>query len=51
MNGASSVYEGAYADTQGPASPKRASTSLVLEFLGLTLADGPVAVTDIETKA
>jgi hypothetical protein len=51
MNEASSAYEGTYADTQGPASPRRASTSLVLELLGLTLADGPVAVTAIESKA
>jgi hypothetical protein len=51
MNEASSACDGTYADTQRPASPRRASTSLVLEFLGLTLADGPVAVTDIEAKA
>jgi hypothetical protein len=51
MNEASSAYEGTYADTQGPASPRRASTSLVSEFLGLALADGPVAVAAIEAKA
>jgi hypothetical protein len=51
MNEASSAYEGTYEATQRPASPRRASTSLVSEFLGLTLTDGPVAVTDIEDKA
>jgi hypothetical protein len=51
MNEASSACDGTYADTQRAASPRRASTSLVSEFLGLTLADGPVAVTDIEAKA
>jgi hypothetical protein len=51
MNEASSAYEGTCAGTQGPASPRRASASLVSEFLGLILADGPVAVADIEAKA
>jgi hypothetical protein len=51
MNEAGSACDGTYADTQRPASPRRASTSLVLEFLGLTLADGPLAVPDIEAKA
>jgi hypothetical protein len=51
MNEASSVYEGTHADVQGLASPRRASRSLVSEFLGLTLADGPVAVTDIQARA
>jgi hypothetical protein len=51
MNEASSACDGTCADNQRPASPRRASTSLVLEFLGLTLADGPVAVIDIEAAA
>jgi hypothetical protein len=51
MNEASSAYEGTHGDTGGLVSPRRTSTSLVLEFLQLTLADGPVAVTDIEAKA
>jgi hypothetical protein len=51
MNGAESRQERTYANTQRPASTRRVSTSLVLEFLELTLADGPVAVTDIEAKA
>jgi hypothetical protein len=51
MNEASSAYEGTYADTQEPASRRRACTSLVVEFLGLTLADGAVAVTIIGAKA
>jgi hypothetical protein len=51
MNGASSGYQGTSGDTQRPPSIGRATTSLVLEFLGLTLADGPVAVTDLEAKA
>jgi hypothetical protein len=51
MNGATSDYEGTYADTQRSPSLGRATTSLVSRFLELALADGPVAVTDIEAKA
>jgi hypothetical protein len=51
MNEASSPYEGTHGNTQGLVSPRRASPSLVLEFLRLTLADGPVTVTDVEAEA
>jgi hypothetical protein len=51
MNGASSDYEGTCADTQRSPSLGRATTSLVSRFLEFALADGPVAVTDIEAKA
>jgi hypothetical protein len=51
MNGASSGQEVAHMATQRPPSIGRAMTSLVSRFLELALADGPVAVTDIEAKA
>jgi hypothetical protein len=51
MNGADSGQEGACTATQRPPSLGRATTSLVSRFLELALADGPVAVADIETKA
>jgi hypothetical protein len=51
MNGADTGQEEAYTATQRPPSLGRATTSLALRFLELALADGPVAVTDIETKA
>jgi hypothetical protein len=51
MNEASSAYEETHGDTRGLVSPRRPSTSLVLEFLQLILADRPVAVAEIEAKA